>query len=148
MALLLAAQASQIALLHFGASMNELVARMRADDHDALTNAVRVDPSVIACPSASRLIERAAIERRTAFFTRLATALMSPLSADQRYDADLQFYFSMIARSGGLSRLSYKMAQLMFLEIEPPLYCSPAESGPENLSRRLRSFKAKRKVIP
>lgn len=148
MALLLAAQASHVAVLHFGASMNELVARMRVNDYDALTNAVRVDPSVITCPSASRLIERASVERRTAFFTRLATSLMSPLSADQRHDADLQFFFSMIARSGGLSRLSYKIAQLIFLEIEPPLFESPAESGPENLSRRLRSFKARRKVLP
>lgn len=144
---ILAMRSSLSAELYFGRSISDLLADARKGNETALFNAIRADPTVLGCATASRMIQRAGVTGHPTFFTRLTTALTTRLTIEQQHDASLQFFLSLLTKSGFISRLSYKAAQLIFLEVNPPLYLSRDENGPESLARRIRSFKSKRTVL-
>ena len=54
-------QYSLFCILYYGCFLNELIARARAGDDEALFNAIRIDPTVIGCQS---VIERISKARR------------------------------------------------------------------------------------
>lgn len=56
---LIAMRYSFYSILYYGCYLNELIARARAGDDEALFSAIRVDPTVVGCPSVIDRISKA-----------------------------------------------------------------------------------------
>lgn len=65
-------------LLIFGSYLNDLVAQVRAGGPDAdkaLLRAIKIDPTVLGCPSVVQRLSRAAIESDKRFFSNVKGAV-------------------------------------------------------------------------
>lgn len=72
----MSAIASLKCLMVYGCYLNDLIARVREHgDEKALFNAVRIDPTVLGCPSVLALLSKAVVLDDKSFFKKLQNAL-------------------------------------------------------------------------
>ncbi|WP_269532836.1 hypothetical protein [Chitinimonas sp. BJYL2] len=102
-------------------SINALVAEVKACDanwQEPFFNAVRIDRSVLTCPTFALRLTRAELEKDRHFFLRLRSAIKGPSQKHWQSYQDLRFVFVML-REMGFDRLSDKqMERLLIHELQ------------------------------
>lgn len=90
----------------YGRSISSLLQDVRENNnHDSLLKAIRMDRTVIGCPTAMKLIARAQIRDNKAFFKNLRSALAGP-SKKEWAGLDQMRYAFVLLREMGLNDLS------------------------------------------
>lgn len=89
------------ALSLYSVSLNELVARARDGDQEALFRAVSVDPSVLAAPSVGHQLSLAVMRKDRQFMRRIKKALDGPHKGRQPY-RKLRYSALMLEEAGAL----------------------------------------------
>lgn len=85
-------QRTILSVMLFQRSMSGLIQEVREnDDMDALFNAVRVDRSVVSCPTIAYRIARAQMRNDKRFFLRLRNALKGPTQKHWASYCDLRY---------------------------------------------------------
>lgn len=124
-------------VLYHGCFLNELIERVRADDNKALFDAIRVDSTVIGCPSVSNRISKAALLRDDDFFSKLRLAINgTQAKRDQANFQKMRLVFEVLHEAGA-TRLSDIQLHELFVE-ELKLYSGNAEGG--GSAKALRKF--------
>jgi hypothetical protein len=101
-ALLMALIKSTECLTLYSVTINELVSRAGEGDAEALFKAVRVDPSVLTCPSIGSQLSLAVMRRDRKFLRRLKAALDGPHKGRKPY-RKLRFTGLVLEESGALA---------------------------------------------
>jgi hypothetical protein len=86
----------------YSVSMNELVARVRVGNLEALLRAVTVDPTVLSAPSAAHQLSLAVMRKDKLFLRRLQKALSGPHKGRHPYKK-LRFSALMLEESGAMA---------------------------------------------
>lgn len=124
-------------VLYHGCFLNELIDRVRANDDKALFDAIRIDPTVIGCPSVSNRISKAALLRDDDFFTKLKAAINGTQAKRDQANFQKMRLVLEILHEAGASRLSDAQLHELFVE-ELKLYSGHAEGG--GSAKALRKF--------
>ncbi|WP_018508797.1 hypothetical protein [Thiobacillus thioparus] len=124
-------------VLYHGCFLNELIERVRADNDKALFDAIRVDPTVIGCPSVSNRISKAALLRDDDFFDKLKAAINGTLAKRDQANFQKMRLVLEILHEAGATRLSDAQLHELFVE-ELKLYSGHAEGG--GSAKALRKF--------
>lgn len=137
-------QRTLLSVMLFQRSMSSLIQEVReSDSSEALFKAVRIDRSVVACPSIADRIARAELRRDEQFFRHLRSALRGPQKKTWEAYCDLR-YSLVVLRELGFDRLSD--AQLEHLLVDTLRVYSPSPSARKNLraqyqlSRRIKTI--------
>lgn len=101
-ALLMALIKSTECLTLYSVTINELVSRARKGDAEALFKAMRVDPSVLTCPSIGSQLSLAVMRRDRKFIRRIKAALDGPHKGRKPY-RKLRFTGLILEESGALA---------------------------------------------
>lgn len=109
-----AMQGQMRALLICQRSMSDLIASARRDDDD-LFLAVRIDPAVLGGKTAQRRIHRATALNQPEFFTRLATALRTPIEVESEYSR-LDTFLALLAKAKQIHVLTPDIASELFIK--------------------------------
>lgn len=102
-------------VLFHGCFLNELIERIRTGDDKALFDAIRIDPTVIGCPSVSIRISKATLLQDKRFFAKLRASLKGKMA--KREQANLQkmrLVFEVLYETGA-SRLSDSQLEELFV---------------------------------
>ena len=106
----------------YGRSISALLEAARERmDHDALFKAVRMDRSVIGCPTAMQLIARAQLRDNKAFFRRLRSALAGPDKKQWEGLHPMRYAFILLNEMGlhGLSEAELETLMVDTLNVYP-----------------------------
>lgn len=136
-AVFIAVQYSLWCLLYHGCFMNELIERARRGDNKALIDAIKIDTSVIVCPTAVGKISKATRLQDTEFFSELKTAIDG--KKEKRSQPNFQkmrLVFEVLYEAGAL-RLTDKQLHQLFVE-ELKLYTANSKGG--GSEKALRKF--------
>lgn len=98
--LTIALQRNILSVMIFHRTLNQLVADARNGSDDALFNAVRIDRSVVSCPTIADRISRADLKNDSKFFLRLGAALKGPSKKNWESYRDLRFAFHAMREIG------------------------------------------------
>lgn len=134
-------------LLTFGCYLNDLIAQVRENvpgSDAALFNAVRIDPSVIGCPSVVARISRAAVLADTSFFNDLKRAINGPLAKRSQANFQKMRLVLQVLREANAPKLSDDELYRLFVK-ELALYAEDAERGDakKNLNKFARTYRTK-----
>jgi len=119
-------------ILYHGCFLNELIDHVRSGDDKALFAAVRIDKTVIGCPSVVQRISKAAILEDEEFFNDLRNALEGKQTKRAQENFQMMRLVIEILHEAGASRLSDKQLWKLFVE-ELDLYSS--NSNPKALRK-------------
>jgi len=111
---------------HYGATLNDLIARVRDGDDEALFKAVRIDPSITSCPPVADRVAWAEVTQDVAFFQKLRNAFAGPPKKPSDAYGPLRYVLMLLAEDGTLGRLSME-ACYDLLCVDLALY--PADAG-------------------
>lgn len=132
------------ALMTFGLYLNELVAIVRqggADAEKALLSAVKIDPTVIGCPSAITFMSQRTLLGDTKFLGKLSAAMKGKLSASEKNHFEKVRLVLQVLHETGAKRLSAPDLYNLFvaeLEIVDGDELSNSDTG--NVENNLRQF--------
>lgn len=92
----------------YGRSLSSLLQDVRENNnHDSLFKAIRIDRTVVGCPSAMKLIARSQIRNNKAFFNRLRAGLAGPSKKPMVALSRMRYAF-LVLRELGINHLSQK----------------------------------------
>lgn len=135
-----AMRGQMLAFLYCQRSMSDLIAGARNGIDDDLFLAVRVDPTVLGCKTAQRLLHRAAALDRPEFFTSLSTALRTPFQAEAEYSR-LDLFLVLLAKAKQLHVLTPDIAADLFIK-RTHLYTHHGKEDPKgSLWRKILRWK-------
>ena len=124
-------------LLVFGCYLNDLIAMARQGDERALFNAIRIDPTVVGCPSVVARISRAVLLEDHRFFAKLKAALSGKLQKrEQANFQKMRLIFQVLSETGA-GRLSDDQLHELFVK-QLRLYSSDSKRG--DVKKNLRKF--------
>jgi hypothetical protein len=115
----LSIQNSLRCVLFHGCFLNELIERVRTGDDKALFDAIRIDPTVIGCPSVSFRISKAALLKDKRFFAKLRASLKGKMA--KREQANLQkmrLVFEVLHESGATRLTDSQLEELFVHELD------------------------------
>ena len=115
-------------VLYHGYFLNELIERARAGDDKALFDAVRIDPTVIGCPSVVHRISKAALLKDEKFFGDLKKAINGKMAKREQSNFQKMRLVLEVLHEGGATRLSDAQLHELFVE-ELKLYSGNAKAG-------------------
>jgi hypothetical protein len=124
-------------VLYHGCFLNELIERVRTGDDKALFDAIRLDPTVISCPSVSQRISKAALLQDNRFFAKLKAAINGKMAKREQANFQKMRLVFEVLHEAGASRLNDSQLQQLFVE-ELGLYASNAKGGGN--AKALRKF--------
>ena len=124
-------------VLYHGCFLNELIERVRAGDDKALFDAVRIDPTVIGCPSVVHRISKAALLKDDKFFGNLKKAINGKMAKREQANFQKMRLVLEVLHEGGATRLSDAQLHELFVE-ELNLYSGNAKGG--GSAKALRKF--------
>ncbi|GEM_PF-1550475 len=124
-------------VLYHGCFLNELVDRIRNGDDKALFDAIRIDPTVICCPSVSQRISKATLLRDNRFFAKLKASLNGKLAKREQVNFQKMRLVLEVLHETGATRLSDAHLHELFVE-ELKLYSGNAKGGGSD--KALRKF--------
>lgn len=124
-------------VLYHGCFLNELIERVRAGDDKALFDAIRIDSTVISCPSASLRISKAALLQDNRFFAKLKAAINGKLAKREQANFQKMRLVLEVLHEAGATRLSDAQLHELFVE-ELKLYFGNAKGGGND--KALRKF--------
>jgi hypothetical protein len=114
-ALTTALQRNILSIMIYKRSLSSLIAEAREGNDDALFNAIRLDRSVLSCPTAAMRISKAELLEEKPFFLRLRSALKGPSKKHWEGYRDLR-YSLFVLRELGFDQFSD--AQLEYLLVD------------------------------
>lgn len=124
-------------LLAFGCYLNDLVARARAGDEASLFNAIRVDPTVIGCPTAVAYLSRAVLIDDKRFMTKLKAALSGKLQKREQANFQKMRIVLQVLFEAGAEQLTDEQLHELFIK-ELRLYSADSRAG--DVTKNLRKF--------
>lgn len=124
-------------VLYHGCFLNELIERVRKQDDKALFDAVRIDPTVIGCPSVSVRISKATLLQEAPFFKKLKAAINGKQVKREQANFQKMRLVLEVLHESGATRLSDEQLHELFVE-ELKLYSAHAEGG--GSAKALRKF--------
>lgn len=124
-------------LLVFGCYLNDLIALARHGDEKALFNAVRIDPSVVGCPSVVARISRAVLLEDRRFFAKLKAALSGKFQKREQSNFQKIRVILQVLSETGAGRLSDEQLHELFVK-QLRLYASDSKRG--DVKKNLRKF--------
>ncbi|MDO8333233.1 MAG: hypothetical protein Q7T35_01010 [Nitrosomonas sp.] len=124
-------------VLYHGCFLNELVDRVRTGDDKALFDAIRIDPTIICCPSVSQRISKATLLRDNRFFAKLKASLNGKLAKREQVNFQKMRLLLEVLHEAGATRLSDAQLHELFVE-ELKLYSGNAKGGGND--KALRKF--------
>jgi hypothetical protein len=110
--LFVALQRNILSIMLFHRTLNAMVDEVRDGNDDSLFDAVRIDRSIITCPTIALRISKAEIKNDKKFFIRLHSSLKGPSKKHWEAYKDLRYAF-FILRESGFNKMSD--AQLEYL---------------------------------
>lgn len=99
-ALFTALRRNVLSIMLFHRTLNAMVDEVRKGDDDSLFNAVRIDRSIITCPTFALRISKAEIKNDKKFFIRLRSSLKGPSKKHWEAYKDLRYAFFVLRESG------------------------------------------------
>ena len=99
-ALFTALRRNVLSIMLFHRTLNAMVDEVRKGDDDSLFNAVRIDRSIITCPTFALRISKAEIKNDKKFFIRLRSSLKGPSKKHGEAYKDLRYAFFVLRESG------------------------------------------------
>ncbi|AEJ01794.1 hypothetical protein Nit79A3_2001 [Nitrosomonas sp. Is79A3] len=133
----IAVQYSLWCVLYHGCFLNELIKRIRNGDNKALTDAIKIDASIIGCPTVVGKISRATRLQDVKFFAKLKSAISGKKEkVKQANFQKMRLVFEVLYESGAL-RLTDKQLYQLFVE-ELKLYTANSKGG--GSEKALRKF--------
>lgn len=136
-------------LLVYGRYLNELIEEAREGAPNlrdkALLNAIRIDPTVVGCPTAISRISRAVVLKDQQFLTKLRSAMSGKLGASESSTYQkLRLVLQVLHESGGVNLNDDELQNLFVKELD--IYADSAGAS-KNLSEFTRKFKKKKSTI-
>jgi hypothetical protein len=132
-----AMQYSLFCLLYHGCYLNELIDRARNGDTKALFDAIKIDTSVIGCPSVVDKISTATRLQDKRFFAKLKAAINGKKEKLRQANFQKMRLVFKILHEAGATRLTDTQLYQLFVE-ELKLYTSNAKGG--GVDKALRKF--------
>ncbi len=131
-------------LMTFGLYLNDLVAIVRkgeAGAEKALLSAVKIDPTVIGCPSAIAYISQRTLLGDAKFFAKLSAAMKGKLSdAEKNHFEKVRLVLQILHESGAKRLSGPDLYQLFVLELELVEGDEHSNSDSGNVENNLRQF--------
>lgn len=124
-------------VLYHGCYLNELIERARNGDDAALFAAVRMDATVVGCPSVVQRISKAAILEDKDFFTGLKNAINGKHTKREQANFQMMRLVLEVLHEAGATRLNDAQLHQLFVD-ELNLYSSNAKNG--GCAKTLRKF--------
>lgn len=131
-------QRNILSIMLFHRTLCALVDEVRHGEDDSLFLAVRVDRSMVGCPTFASRISRAELENDKPFFLRLRSALKGPSKKHWEAYRDLR-YALFLLRELGFERMSD--AQLEDLLVNKLKLYSPSAGARKNLRKQFTQSK-------
>ena len=132
------------ALMTFGLYLNDLIAIVRqggAEAEKALISAIKIDPTVIGCPSAITFMSQRTLLGDTKFLGRLGAAMNGRLSASEKKHFEKVRVVLQVLLESGAKRLSAPdLYQLFVDELEIVEGDELSNSDVGNVENNLRQF--------
>lgn len=116
-------QQTLLCVLYHGVFLNELIMRVRAGDDKALFDAIRMDATIIGCPSAMSRISKASILGDEKFFKKLKNAMNGKQTKRQQANFQKMRLVFEVLHEAGANKLSNAQLYKLFVE-ELNLYTS------------------------
>lgn len=136
-AVFIAVQYSLLCVLYHGCFLNELIERVRNGDNKALTNAIKIDASIIGCPTIVQKISKATRLQDVKFFAKLKSAINGNKEKLKQVNFQkMRLVFEVLYEAGAL-RLTDKQLYQLFVE-ELKLYTANSKGGGSD--KALRKF--------
>ncbi|SET61774.1 hypothetical protein SAMN05216326_1457 [Nitrosomonas marina] len=132
-----AMQYSLFCLLYHGCYLNELIGRARDGDFKALFDAIKIDTSVIGCPSVVDKISTATRLQDKRFFAKLKAATTGKKEKLRQANFQKMRLVFKVLHEAGATRLTDSQLHHLFVE-ELKLYTSNAKGG--GVDKALRKF--------
>ena len=130
-------QYSLFCILYHGCFLNELIARVRAGDDEALFDAIRVDPTVIGCQSVIDRISKARRLQDSYFLNELKKTESGVSAKLKQANYQKMRLILRVLSEAGATRLSNKQLYQLFVE-ELDLYTANSAGG--GVEKSLRKF--------
>lgn len=133
----IAVQYSLLCVLYHGCFLNELIERARNGDSKALIDAIKIDTSIIGCPTAVGKISKAARSQDVKFFAKLKSAINGK-KAKLKQDnfQKMRLVFKVLYEASALRLTNKQLYQLFVEELE--LYTANSKGG--GSEKALRKF--------
>ncbi|MDP5240884.1 hypothetical protein Q9Q94_15185 [Uliginosibacterium sp. 31-16] len=131
-------QRNILSIMLYQRSLSALLEEARAGNFDSLFKAVRVDRSIVACPTVAACIARAELADDKDFFLRLGHALKGPSKKHWKSYQNLHYAMYML-RECGFDRMSEAQLENLFVN-ELKLYEAHPGAG-KNLFKQFREGK-------
>ncbi|MEI2767730.1 MAG: hypothetical protein V9E86_04345 [Nitrosomonas sp.] len=133
----IALQYSLRCVLYHGCFLNELIIRSRNSNNKALIDAIKIDTSIIGCPTAVGKISKATRLQDVKFFSKLKSAINGKKEKlKQDNFQKMRLVFEVLYEAGAL-RLTDKQLHQLFVE-ELELYTANSKGG--GSEKALRKF--------
>lgn len=138
-------------LMIYGHYINDLVAIARTSTDlkkrdESLLNAIRMDSSVVGCPTALVRISKAVLLNDFSFFKKLKNSISGKLGELEAQNFQkIRFILQVLHESGGIG-LNDKALKELFVE-QLNLYSDTQSTAEKNLGEFARNFKRKKSTI-
>ena len=138
-------------LMIYGHYINDLVtiARTASDlkkRDDALLKAIKLDASVVGCPTALVRISKAVLLNDTKFFNDLKNAIEGKIGELEAHNYQkMRFILQLLHESGGISLSNKELKELFVKQLN--LYSDTQFTAEKNLGEFARNFKKKKSTI-
>ncbi len=132
-----------LGVFYYGHYMNDLVAMAKSGNDDAFFRAVRVDQTVLACPSFAARLTRAHMFGDKYFKLRLRHAMKAKPHEALLMHQDLRFMLQIMHELNALPELTLSEADLLFIH-ELKLYSDNGADPARSLMRFIQRWKAEK----
>jgi hypothetical protein len=141
---------SMQSLLTYGLYVNDLIAIARGN-HDkngtvALFNAIRVDPTVIGCPTAISYISNATVLNDQDFFKKLKNAISGKLGKREAKNyQQMRFILQVLSETGADNLSDEDLKELFVSQLD--IYSDSQHSAQKNINEFTRNFIKQKSTI-
>lgn len=133
----IAMEYSLYCVLYYGCFLNDLIARVRADDDEALFDAIRVDPMVVGCRPIIERISKARRLQDKDFLNELKKTQSGVSEKRKQINFQKMRLVLKVLADAGATRLSDRQLHELFIE-ELKLYTANSKGG--GVEKALRKF--------
>lgn len=130
-------------LFYYGQYTNDLVAKAKQGDDDAFFKAIRVDSTILSCPSFAARLARARIFGEKNFMLRLHRATKSKPHEALLMHQDLRFILQLFHEAKVLPDLTLSARDVLFIR-ELKLYSDKGADPARSLMRFIQRWEAER----
>ena len=118
LALLTVLQRNILSIMLFHRTLNALVEEVRDGNDDSFFNAVRIDRSIMTCPTFAIRIAKAEIKNDKKFFIRLRSSLKGPSKKHWEAYKDLRYAFYILRESGFNQMSDAQLEELLVRQLK------------------------------